>query len=60
MQTPESHYDILCTVSKENFLLGFCILQKQLANQGMFLMRSELSITAYLFLALYGSITLQS
>jgi hypothetical protein len=45
---------------EEKFLLGFFILQKQLPNQGIFLMRSELSITAYLFLALYGSTTLQS
>ncbi len=48
------------TLIKEKFLLGFFILQKQLASQSMFLMRSKLSITGYLFLALYGSTSLQS
>ncbi len=38
--------------------MGFFILQKQLARQGMFLIRSNISITAYLFLVLYRS-TLQ-
>ncbi len=37
------------------YLLGFFILEKQLASQDMFLVRSKLSITAYLFLVLYGS-----
>ncbi len=37
----------------EQCLLGFFILEKQLASQDMFLIRSELSITAYLFLVLY-------
>jgi hypothetical protein len=46
---------LLCHIS---FL--HCMDQKQIANQGIFLMRSKLSITAYLFLALYGSTTLQS
>ncbi len=46
--------------SKKKFLLVFFILQKQLDNQGIFLIRSELSNTAYLFLAFYGSTTLQS
>jgi hypothetical protein len=45
---------------EEKFVSGFFILQKQLANQGIFLMRSKLSITAHLFLALYRSTTLQS
>ncbi len=56
--------------------LGFFILEKQLASQNIFLIRSEVevrliptynshaiqtfSITAYLFLALYGSTTSQS
>ncbi len=40
--------------------MGFFILQKQLASQGMFLIKSKLSISAYLFLALYGSTVLQS
>ncbi len=46
-------------VIQEKFLLGFFILQKQLDNQGIFLIRSKLSDTAYLFLALYGSTTLE-
>ncbi len=44
----------------EQCLLGFFILEKQLASQDMFLIRSELSITAYLFLVLYRSSSLQS
>ncbi len=48
------------TLIKEKILLGFSILQKQLDNQGIFLIRSKFSVTAYLFLALYGSTTLQS
>jgi hypothetical protein len=56
--------------------LGYFILEKQLTNQKMFLVQSEVevrlittynshaiqifSITAYLVLALYGSTTLQS
>ncbi len=44
----------------EQCLLGFFILEKQLASQGMFLIRSKLSITAYLFLVLYRSTSLQS
>ncbi len=44
----------------EQCLLGFFILEKQLASQDMFLIRSELSITAYLFLVLYRSTSLQS
>ncbi len=44
----------------EQCLLGFFILEKQLANQDMFLTRSKLSITAYLFLVLYRSTSLQS
>jgi hypothetical protein len=44
----------------EQGLLGFFILEKQLASQDMFLIRSELSITAYLFLVLYRSTSLQS
>ena len=35
-------------------------LEKQLASQDMFLVRSELSITAYLFLVLYRSTYLKS
>ena len=45
----QSHFDL------EKFILGFFILQKQLASQGMFLIKSKLSITAYNFLAFYGS-----
>ncbi len=44
----------------EQSLLGFFILEKQLASHNMFLIRSELSITAYLFLVLYRSTSLQS
>ncbi len=36
--------------SPEQCLLGFFILEKQLASQDMFLIRSKLSIIAYLFL----------
>ncbi len=43
-----------------HYLLGFFILEKQLASQKLFLVRSELSITAYLFLVLYRSTPLQS
>ncbi len=42
------------------YLLGIFILKKQLFSQDMFLVRSELSITAYLFLVLYRSTSLQS
>ncbi len=44
----------------EQCLLGFFILEKQLASQDVFLIRSELSITTYLFLVLYRSTSLQS
>jgi hypothetical protein len=44
----------------EQCLLGFFILEKQIASQDMFLVRSELSITAYLFLVLHKSTSLQS
>jgi hypothetical protein len=60
MQTPAITVWFPVNSFYKNFLLGYFILQKQLANQGIFLMRSELSITAYLFLALYGSTALQS
>jgi hypothetical protein len=40
-------------------LIGF-LLEKQLASQKVFLIKSELSITAYFFLVLYRSTTLQS
>ncbi len=39
----------------EQCLLGFFILKKQLTSQDLFLIRSELSITAYPFLVLYRS-----
>ena len=42
------------------FLLSFFILEKQLASQNMFLTRSKLSITPYLFLVLYRSTASQS
>ncbi len=44
----------------EQCLLGFFIQEKQLASQNVFLVRSDLSITAYLFLVLYRSTSLQS
>ncbi len=44
----------------EQCLLGFFILEKQLDSQNVFLIRSELSITAYLFRVLYRSTSLQS
>jgi hypothetical protein len=44
----------------EQCLLGFFILEKQLASQDMFLVRSKFSITAHLFLVLYRSTSLQS
>jgi hypothetical protein len=50
MQTPA-----ITLLFPEQFLLGFFILEKQLASQDMFLIRSELSITVYLFLVLYRS-----
>jgi hypothetical protein len=40
--------------------LGFFILQKQIANHGIFLMRSEPSITAYLFLKLVNNHSIPS
>jgi hypothetical protein len=46
---------VSCTQFLRKFLIGFFYLVKQLASQGMFLIRSELPITAYLFLAFYGS-----
>jgi hypothetical protein len=54
MQTPAI---TLCF--SEQCLLGFFILEKQLASQDMFLVRSKLSITAHLFLVLYRSTSLQ-
>ncbi len=44
----------------EQCLLGFFILEKQLASQNVFLIRSELSITAHLFLVLHRSTSIQS
>ncbi len=44
----------------EQCLFGFFVLEKQLASQNMFLVRSELSFTAYLFLVLYKTISLKS
>ncbi len=49
-----SHFDL------RKILIGFFILQKQLASQDVFLMRFEISITVYFFLALIGSTALQS
>ncbi len=44
----------------KKWLFGFFILKKQLASQNMFLVKSELFITTYLFLVFYRSATLQS
>jgi hypothetical protein len=52
----QSHYDFLYTGSKKNSFWVSLFL----ASQSMFLIRSKLSITAYLFLALYESTALQS
>ncbi len=41
-------------------LFGFFILEKQLASQNIFLVRSGLSITAYLLLVFYRTTSLQS
>jgi hypothetical protein len=60
MQTPAITLWFPVHIFKDKFILGLFILQKQLAKQGIFLMKSKLSITANLFLALYGSTTLQS
>ncbi len=55
MQTPAI---TLCF--PEQCVLGSFILEKQLASKDMFLIRSKLSITVYLFLVLYRSTSLQS
>ncbi len=47
-------------ISWTMLILGFFILKKQLASQDVFLVRSKLSITVYLFLLLYRSTSLQS
>ncbi len=47
-------------LSPEQCLLSFFILEIQLASKDVFLVRSELSITTYLFLVLYRSTSLQS
>ncbi len=44
----------------EKCLFRFFILEKQLSSQNMFLVRSKLSITAYFFLVLYKTTSLQS
>ncbi len=44
----------------EQCLLSLLILEKQPASPNMFLIRSKLSITTYLFLVLYRSTSLQS
>jgi hypothetical protein len=44
----------------EKWLFGFFILEKQFASKNMFLVRSELSITTYIFLVFYRSTSLQS
>ncbi len=48
------------TLISWTMLIRICYLEKQLASQDMFLIRSKLSITAYLFHVLYRSTSLQS
>jgi hypothetical protein len=50
-----------CCGGKANLvqLFGFFILEKQLASQNMFLIKSKLSITTYHFLVFYKSTSLQ-
>ena len=48
------------TLISWTILIGFFFLEKQLASQDMFIIRSELSTTAYIFLVLYRSTSLQS
>ncbi len=55
MQTPE-----ITLWFPEQCLLGFFILEKQLASQDVFLIKSKHSITVYLFLVLYRSTSLKS
>ncbi len=42
----------------KKWLFGFFILEKQLASQNKFLVKSELSLTTYLFLVFYKSTSL--
>ncbi len=44
----------------KKWLFSFFIIKKHLASQNMFLIKSELSITSYLFLVFYRSTTLHS
>ncbi len=55
-----NHTLVSCTQVLRIFLLGFFILEKWLANQCVFLVRSKHSITPYLFLVLYRSTASQS
>ncbi len=48
------------TLISQTMLIGFLYFREQLASQDMFLIQSELSITAYLFLVLFRSTSLQS
>ncbi len=52
MRTPSYKKILLGYFIVIRYLLGFFILEKQLVSQDMLLIRSELSITAYLFLVL--------
>jgi hypothetical protein len=60
MRTPFYKKILLGYFIAIRYLLGFFIFEKQLFSQDMFLVRSKLSITAYLFLVLYRSTSLQS
>ncbi len=48
------------TLISWTMLIGFLYFREHLASQDMFLVRSKLSITVYLFLVLYRSTSLQS
>ncbi len=60
MRTPFYEKILLGYFIVIRYLLGFFILEKQLFSQDMFLVKSKFSITAYLFLVLYRSMSLQS
>ncbi len=48
----------LCGCVLKKWLFGFFFLEKQLASQNIFLIKSEVSITTYLFLVFFKSTSL--
>ncbi len=60
MRTPFYKKNLIGLFYCDPLLIGFLYLEKQLFSQDMFLVRSKLSITVYLFLVLYRSTSLQS